>query len=131
MKRKKNKFALLAFFGLFLLLCSCQGMTGGKKDNNDEFLVQKKNPLVLPPDYNDLPLPKDYKIKDDQSAENIDNEIKKLMESEEKDNVSNNDSAGDSSLEDSIIKILTRNKPKKFVIFLNKRLRSYILVCKC
>ena len=52
---------------------------------------------------------KDNKIKDDQSRTNIDNEIKKLMESEEKDNVSNNDSAGDSSLEDSIIKILNKN----------------------
>ena len=82
---------------------------GGKKNNNDEFLVQKKNPLVLPPDYNDLPLPKDNKIKDEQSSANIDDEIKKLMESEEKDNVLNNDSAGDSSLEDSIIKVLNKN----------------------
>ena len=110
---KKNKFALLIFFGLLFLLSSCQsakeGLTGGKKDNTDEFLVQKKNPLVLPPDYNDLPLPKDYKIKEDQSSANIDNEIKKLIESEKKDNISNNDSVGDSSLEDSIIKILNEN----------------------
>ena len=110
---KMNKFVLLTFFGLLFLLSSCQsakeGLARGKKDNTDEFLVQKKNPLVLPPDYNDLPLPKDYEIKDDQSSVNIDDEIKKLMESEEKDNVSNNDSAGDSSLEDSIIKILNKN----------------------
>ena len=113
MKIKKNKFALLTFFGLFFLLSSCQsakeGLSGGKKGNSDEFLVQKKNPLVLPPDYNDLPQPEDYKIKDDQSSTNIDNEIKKLMEIEEKDNVSNNNSAGDSSLEDSVIKILNEN----------------------
>ena len=113
MKMKKNKFALLIFFGLLFLLSSCQsareGLAGGKKNNTDEFLVQKKNPLVLPPDYNDLPLPKDYEIKDDQSSANIDDEIKKLMESEEKDNVSNNDTAGDSSLEDSITKILNEN----------------------
>ena len=113
MKMKINKFALLTFFGLLFLVSSCQsareGLAGGKKNNTDEFLVQKKNPLVLPPDYNDLPLPKDYEIKDDQSSANIDDEIKKLMESEEKDNVSNNDSAGDSSLEDSIIKILNEN----------------------
>ena len=113
MKMKINKFALLTFFGLLFLLSSCQsareGLAVGKKNNTDEFLVQKKNPLVLPPDYNDLPLPKDYEIKDDQSSANIDDEIKKLMESEEKDNVSNNDSAGDSSLEDSIIKILNKN----------------------
>ena len=110
MKMKKNKFALLTFFGLLFLLSSCQsGLTGGKRDNTDEFLVQKKNPLVMPPNYNDLPLPKDYQTKDDQSSVNIDNKIKKLMESETKDNVSNNDSAGDSSLEDSIINILNAN----------------------
>ena len=111
MKIKKNKFVLLTFFGLIFLLSSCgsEGLIGGKKNNTDEFLVQKKNPLVLPPDYSDLPLPKDQKIKDEQSSANIDNEIKKLMESEKKDSVSNNDSAGDSSLEDSIIKILNKN----------------------
>ena len=110
---KKNKFALLTFFGLLFLLSSCQsakeGLSGRKKDNTDEFLVQKKNPLVLPPDYNDLPLPKDYEIEHDQSSANIVNEIKKLIESEKKDNISNNDSVGDSSLEDSIIKILNEN----------------------
>ena len=108
---KKNKFTILTFFGLLFFLSSCGagGLTGGKKDNTDEFLVEKKNPLVLPPDYNDLPLPQDQKIKDDQSTANIDGEIKKLMESEEKDNVSNNDSVGDGSLEDSIIKILNEN----------------------
>ena len=110
---KKNKFALLIFFGLLFLLSSCQsakeGLTRGKKNNTDEFLVQKKNPLVLPPDYNDLPLPKDYEIEHDQSSANIVNEIKKLIESEKKDNISNNDSVGDSSLEDSIIKILNEN----------------------
>ena len=110
---KKNKFGLIIFFGLIFLLTSCEsakeGLTGKKKDNTDEFLVQKKNPLVVPPDYNDLPLPKDQKIENDQSSSNIDNEIKKLMESEENNNVSNNESASDSSLEDSIIKILNKN----------------------
>ena len=111
MKIKKNKFVLLSFFGLIFLLSSCgsEGLIGGKKNNTDEFLVQKKNPLVLPPDYNDLPLPKDYEIEHDQSSANIVNEIKKLIESEKKDNISNNDSVGDSSLEDSIIKILNEN----------------------
>ena len=110
---KKNKFAILIFFGLLFFLSSCEsareGLTGKRKNNTDEFLVQKKNPLVVPPDYNDLPLPKDQKIKEERSSTNIDNEIKKLMESEEKDNVSNSDSVGDSSLEDSIIKILNKN----------------------
>ena len=56
-----------------------------------------------------MPIPKDQKIRDDKSTANINDEIKKLMESEEKNNVSNNDSTRDSSLEDSIIKILNEN----------------------
>ena len=56
---KINKFALSTFFGLLFFLSSCGsgGLTGGKKDNTDEFLVQKKNPLVTPPDYMKLPKP--------------------------------------------------------------------------
>ena len=28
-----------------------------KKNNSDEFLVEKKSPLKMPPDYNELPIP--------------------------------------------------------------------------
>ena len=34
------------------------GLTGKKQTNSDEFLVKKKNPLSLPPDFEDLPKPK-------------------------------------------------------------------------
>jgi hypothetical protein len=44
-----------------MLLSACQSVKDGlslkKRDNPDEFLVEKKNPLVLPPDYNELPIP--------------------------------------------------------------------------
>jgi|TARA_B110000027_G_scaffold117613_1_gene129056 hypothetical protein len=50
---------------LILILFSfsaCQsvkdGLTGNKKSNSDEFLVEKKNPLVLPADFDKLPEPK-------------------------------------------------------------------------
>ena len=43
-------------------LSACQslkdGLTGKKKNNTDEFLVEKKNPLVLPPKFDELPKPK-------------------------------------------------------------------------
>ena len=96
----------------FHVLNSCTQIresAGVERKIPDEYSITKNPPLVLPPDYNDLPLPKDYKIKDELSSANIDNEIKKLIESEAKDNISNNDSAGDSSLEDSITKILNEN----------------------
>ena len=52
-----------------LLLCtslviiqSCgavkEGFSNQKKNNSDEFLVAKKSPLVLPPSFNELPIPK-------------------------------------------------------------------------
>ena len=53
---------------LFILLCilifsfnSCtsfkNALTGKKTENSDEFLIKKKNPLILPPDFDDLPEP--------------------------------------------------------------------------
>ena len=74
-------FKILIFFQLILLLISCSTMKEGfknqKKSSSDEFLVEKKSPLVMPPDYNDLPVP-------DQNKEisNIDeNKIKDLVSS--------------------------------------------------
>ena len=34
-----------------------RGLTGAKANSADEFLVQKKDPLVLPPDFENLPTP--------------------------------------------------------------------------
>ena len=66
-----------------LLLCSCQGvkdaLSGKKYENSDEFLVIKKNPLVLPPNFNELPTPKD--VADITQIENIENEIEDLLSS--------------------------------------------------
>ena len=66
-----------------LLLCSCQGvkdaLSGKKYENSDEFLVIKKNPLILPPNFNDLPTPED--VADVTQIENIENEIEDLLSS--------------------------------------------------
>ncbi|MDA9084636.1 DUF3035 domain-containing protein [Candidatus Pelagibacter sp.] len=63
------------FFSILFLLGACQsvkdGLTGKKKNNSDEFLVEKKNPLVLPPDFETLPKPK-VLIKDDKKNNEID-----------------------------------------------------------
>ena len=66
-----------------LVLCSCQGvkdaLSGKKYESSDEFLVIKKNPLVLPPNYKDLPTPED--VTDNTQIENIENEIEDLISS--------------------------------------------------
>ena len=68
---------------LLFVLCSCQGvkdaLSGKKYENSDEFLVIKKNPLVLPPNFKDLPTPKD--VADTNQIENIENEIEDLLSS--------------------------------------------------
>ena len=59
----KKYFFLLS---ILIFLNSCGGgwsnfkktMTGEKVTNTDEFLIKKKDPLVLPPEYEKLPLPK-------------------------------------------------------------------------
>ena len=46
---------------IFLVLISCgtikEGFSNQKKNNSDEFLVEKKQPLVMPPNYEELPEP--------------------------------------------------------------------------
>ena len=52
---------------LVFLVTSCadtwgnvkRGLTGAKQKSTDEFLVQKKDPLILPPDFDSLPSPSD------------------------------------------------------------------------
>ena len=61
----KNKIFFL--FGIMFLITSCantwdsvkRGMSGRKANTSDEFLVEKKDPLVLPPNYDQLPTPDD------------------------------------------------------------------------
>ena len=57
----KKIYKFPAIVVLILVLNSCgtlkEGFSSQKKDSIDEFLVEKKSPLVMPPDFNELPLP--------------------------------------------------------------------------
>ena len=56
---KNLKIVLLLLFFIFLSNCnSFQEIMSGETKTTDEFLVKKKDPLVLPPKYGELPLPK-------------------------------------------------------------------------
>ena len=55
---------------VFLFLTSCgSAFTLKKKNIGDEFLVEKKSPLVVPPDYGKLPLPDGQESSKDQEDE--------------------------------------------------------------
>ena len=63
MFKKKTVFFMLLIF----LVTSCadtwtsvkRGLTGAKKKSTDEFLIKKKEALILPPDFDSLPSPED------------------------------------------------------------------------
>ncbi len=81
-----KKFLLLPI--LFFLI-SCGGgwesfesaVTGEKKKTTDEYLIKKKDPLILPPDYDKLPLPDSKKV--DERSKTIES-ILSTSESSEK-----------------------------------------------
>jgi hypothetical protein len=69
------------------------------KETSDEFLVKKKDPLVLPPDFETLPLPNSKKKAESKSS------LESVFDSVGK---STHDSKNKSSLENMILKELKR-----------------------
>ena len=63
----KKIFLYLLFV---LIFSSCQSVRDNlsmkKKESVDEFLIEKKNPLVVPPEFSKLPVPKS----EDENSEN-------------------------------------------------------------
>jgi hypothetical protein len=91
---------------LFFFITSCQtakdALTLKKKTTGDEFLVEKKSPLVLPPDYGELPIPGNKKIDiEDKTvdAEEIFKNIDNNLGTTPKKNINS-----DSSVENFILK---------------------------
>ena len=89
---------------LIFLVTSCadswsnvkRGLTGAKQKSTDEFLVQKKDPLILPPDFESLPSPSDR----EEAIEEMSSFEKTLKQASETEIIAS--SAG-SSAENSIL----------------------------
>jgi len=103
---KKFNFYLIIFS---ILLASCQsvkdGLSGRKTENSDEFLVKKKNPLVMPPKFMELPEPKDENS--DEKAEKLDEDVdvKSILDIEKS---SKNNSTKSGSAEDFVLKQINK-----------------------
>ena len=100
--KKINLIVLLIFSLQFFT--SCQSVKEGfspNKRKGDEFLVKKKNPLVLPPGFEDLPIPKGQQL--DEAIKEEDLNIKEKLGLDSK--VSKTDSISSSygSIEESIL----------------------------
>ena len=105
---KKNNIYLILL--MMLVTASCQSfknaISGVKQENSDEFLVQKKNPLVLPPDFTDLPVPFDESPK--ATEVQIEDDIEKLL-GMENNTKSTGDTSDSSSIESFVLKKIKEN----------------------
>ena len=99
---KKNIILLTL---LIFLVTSCadtwgnvkRGLTGSKQKTTDEFLVKKKDPLILPPDFESLPSPSD----EEEIIEEMSSFEKTIKQVSETETVTSSEG---SSAEDSILK---------------------------
>ena len=79
-----------------------RGLTGDKRDSADEFMVRKKDPLILPPNYESLPSPNE---RFEAQSERI--SIKGLVINEG--STSEEGSSSESSIEKNILKKIKKN----------------------
>ena len=126
---KINKLYIIALTFLFIVsACTkiAEGMTGSKRSkSSDEFFVNKKKPLVLPPDFNEMPMPKPkltqkkqtqendieniLGIKNQTQNDNEINDIEDLLKIKKNTNSNTSQNASDKSLENSILKKINKN----------------------
>ena len=79
------KFKNLIIIIALIFVYSCSGAKDalqGKKrsEQSDEFLVEKKNPLELPPDFGDLPVPLEEQGEGENIQANNEQDIKNILE---------------------------------------------------
>ena len=94
-----------------LFLFSCSGLKKGfsnqKKNNSDEFLVEKKAPLVMPPDYKELPEPK--KNQGTSVMKKNTNKIKSLIINEDNSESNSEKDQLNKKLEESLLDKIKKN----------------------
>ena len=104
-----KQFKLFILFNIILFLTSCgsvkEGFSSQKKNNSDEFLVEKKSPLIMPPDYNELPVPKAENL----VTESNENEIKSLISKTKNDKIVDNVDEKNKTFDELLLKKIKNN----------------------
>ena len=109
-----KSYIIFIIFLFFLNSCGTitEGMVGSKRSkSSDEFLVHKKKPLVVPPDFEVMPSPKYFNEKEEgkkSSTEEETTSIEELLNIKKKNDENFNESS-DQSLQESIIKKIKQN----------------------
>ena len=96
----------ILFICIFFILLSCstvrEGFQNNKKNNSDEFLVEKKSPLVMPPDFDKLPIPST----NSENEEFTQNSLKEMIQNNNKSSASSNASK---NFQESLIDKIKKN----------------------
>jgi len=81
---KTNLVIISLLIPLFLNSCGtvAEGLGGSKKKGNEEFLIEKKSPLVLPPSFGELPEPGKQISENKKSNNEINLSIEKIISQE-------------------------------------------------
>tara|TARA_B100000787_G_scaffold157709_1_gene134648 strand:+ start:787 stop:1128 length:342 start_codon:yes stop_codon:yes gene_type:complete len=105
-----KKFSTLLFLGIVILaLQNCNAVNKAfvseRKNSTEEFLIEKKSPLSMPPSFNELPVPQNQ----DENVKDEKNDVKYLIQ-----NTGSNPSESDK----------TENVPKKLEIFILEKIKN-------
>ena len=99
----KNKIFII-YFLLLIITNGCTSFKKGiglEKDKPNEFLIEKRDPLVLPPDYKILP-PDSKIVKKESKKDSLKSVLDQSLTKNKQ--PSNSQSSSSSSLEESILK---------------------------
>ena len=72
-----NKILVIITLCLFITGCNSvkKAFDPERKNSSDEFLVEKKSPLSMPPEFNELPIPSSEKVDKESQISNIESLI--------------------------------------------------------
>ncbi len=106
-----SNLKILILLNLLLFISSCgtvkNAFTNQKKNSSDEFLVEKKSPLVMPPNYGELPVPEPNLNDSDQNTDK--NKIENLISNKDNTSLQNNNDTSNQNLEKSILNKIKKN----------------------
>tara|TARA_B100000787_G_scaffold141443_1_gene110559 strand:- start:1403 stop:1840 length:438 start_codon:yes stop_codon:yes gene_type:complete len=113
MKKIKPLF-IIFITSVFLNACGiADGLGGSRKKGNEEFLIEKKAPLIIPPSFEDLPEPGlktvENTIKNKEEVSSVEKIIDQSISTNT--DITNNESS--SSVEKSIIEKINNKKIKE------------------
>ena len=72
-----NRILVIITLGLFISGCNSvkKAFDPQRKNSSEEFLVEKKSPLSMPPEFDELPIPSNEKVDKESQVSNIESLI--------------------------------------------------------